>query len=231
MNGVELLSPDSRRRPSTRRRRSRSWTSWPRRPRAAPSTRSPGPAAGSSRTAPSPSGNVGMLHAHSPAFFFFKGQGPWVNADTLGVAQMPGNWATPNSHGLGISKGSKNPELAWRFLKHMTDATSGRREFVRAPQASSPAMSAADQAGLERLQKDDPLACAGAADAARAHRQDDRQLAAAATTPQSRTRSGPRSRAPCSAARTPRPRWPTPSGAVNRVLSRHERCHQRGDSW
>ena len=47
------------------------------------------------------SGKVGMLHAHSPAYLFIKGQGPWVNRDTLGVAQMPGNWAVPNSHGLG----------------------------------------------------------------------------------------------------------------------------------
>ncbi|MBM3522824.1 MAG: extracellular solute-binding protein, partial [Alphaproteobacteria bacterium] len=28
-------------------------------------------------------GNVGMLHAHAPAYFWFKGKGPWVNADTL----------------------------------------------------------------------------------------------------------------------------------------------------
>ena len=54
MKGVELLSADGKKPPSTRRRRSRSWTSSPRAPRAAPSTRSPGPAAGSSRTAPSP---------------------------------------------------------------------------------------------------------------------------------------------------------------------------------
>ncbi len=65
-------------------------------------------------------GNVGMLQAHSPAFFFIRGQAPWLNADTLGVAQMPGGWATPNSHGLGISKGSKNPEIAWEFLKMVT---------------------------------------------------------------------------------------------------------------
>ncbi len=34
---------------------------------------------------------------------------------------MPGSWATPNSHGLGISKGSKNPDLAWDFVKYLTD--------------------------------------------------------------------------------------------------------------
>ena len=65
-------------------------------------------------------GNVGMLHAHAPAYFWIKGKGPWINADTLGAAHAPGGWATPNSHGLGISKGSKNPELAWAFVKHIT---------------------------------------------------------------------------------------------------------------
>ena len=27
----------------------------------------------------------------------------------------------PNSHGLGISKGSKNPELAWEFVSFITE--------------------------------------------------------------------------------------------------------------
>ncbi len=65
-------------------------------------------------------GNVGMLHAHSPAYFFVKGQGSWINPNSLGVGQAPGGFSTPNSHGLGISKGSRNPELAWAFLKHIT---------------------------------------------------------------------------------------------------------------
>ncbi len=65
-------------------------------------------------------GNVGMLHAHSPAYFFIKGQGSWVNPDSLGVAHMPGGFSTPNSHGLGVSKGSRNPELAFAFVKHIT---------------------------------------------------------------------------------------------------------------
>ena len=66
-------------------------------------------------------GNVGMLHAHSPAYFFVKGQGKWVTPETLGVAHAPGGFATPNSHGLGISKTSKNPDLAWDFLKFVTN--------------------------------------------------------------------------------------------------------------
>lgn len=66
-------------------------------------------------------GNVGMLQAHAPAYFYVKGQGKWVTPETLGCIHPPGNFATPNSHGLGISKGSKNPDLAWEFLKFMTD--------------------------------------------------------------------------------------------------------------
>ena len=100
-------------------------------------------------------GNVGMLHAHSPAYFFFKGQGSWVTPETLGVAQMPGFWATPNSHGLGISKGSKNPELAWEFLKFVTDQGQAgelaeRRKLVTGNIA-------VDKATLAKLEKDDPL--------------------------------------------------------------------------
>jgi ABC-type glycerol-3-phosphate transport system substrate-binding protein len=65
-------------------------------------------------------GNVGMLHAHSPAYFFIKGQGSWVNPESLGVSHAPGGFSTPNSHGLGVSRGSRNPELAFAFVKHIT---------------------------------------------------------------------------------------------------------------
>ena len=100
-------------------------------------------------------GNVGMLHAHSPAYFFFKGQGSWVTPETLGVAHMPGFSATPNSHGLGISKGSKNPELAWEFLKFVTDDAQAselaeRRKLVTGNIA-------VDKASLAKLEKEDPL--------------------------------------------------------------------------
>jgi ABC-type glycerol-3-phosphate transport system substrate-binding protein len=66
------------------------------------------------------SGRIGMLNAHSPAYYYIKGQGAWVSPDTLGAVQGPGGWAVPNSHGLGISRGSKNPELAWDFLTFIT---------------------------------------------------------------------------------------------------------------
>jgi ABC-type glycerol-3-phosphate transport system substrate-binding protein len=99
-------------------------------------------------------GNIGMLHAHSPAYFFFKGQGNWVTPETIGVAHMPGNYATPNSHGLGISKGSKNPELAWDFLKFITDT--GQASELAERRKLVTGNVAVDKASLVKLQKDDP---------------------------------------------------------------------------
>jgi ABC-type glycerol-3-phosphate transport system substrate-binding protein len=102
------------------------------------------------------SGNVGMLHAHSPAYFFVKSQGPWVSPETLGAAQMPGNWATPNSHGLGISRGSPQQDLAWEFVKYWTgervagEFSSNRRVLT--------GVTAIDRALMDRLAREEPLA-------------------------------------------------------------------------
>jgi ABC-type glycerol-3-phosphate transport system substrate-binding protein len=101
-------------------------------------------------------GNVGMLHAHAPAYFWIKGKGPWINADTLGAAHAPGGWATPNSHGLGISKGSKNPELAWAFVKHITGDVVAD-SFARTASVLTGNKNV-DQAQLARLAKEDPAA-------------------------------------------------------------------------
>ncbi len=103
-------------------------------------------------------GNVGMLLAHSPAFFFIRGQAPWVNGDTLGVAQAPGGWATPNSHGLGISKGSKNPDIAWEFLKMVTS-----EDWTAQPSARRKVLTgkiAGDAKLPAQMRQDDPLAAA-----------------------------------------------------------------------
>ena len=101
-------------------------------------------------------GNVGMLHAHAPAYFWIKGKGPWINADTLGAAHAPGGFATPNSHGLGISKGSKNPELAWAFIKHITGNVVAE-SFSRTASVLT-GNKAVDTAQLARLERDDPAA-------------------------------------------------------------------------
>jgi ABC-type glycerol-3-phosphate transport system substrate-binding protein len=99
-------------------------------------------------------GNVGMLHAHSPAYFFIKGQGNWVGDDTLGVAHVPGGFATPNSHGLGISKASKDPDLAWEFLKFVTDE--GAQE-LGANRKLLTGNTAVDTTNMAALERDDPL--------------------------------------------------------------------------
>jgi ABC-type glycerol-3-phosphate transport system substrate-binding protein len=100
-------------------------------------------------------GNVGMLHAHSPAYFFVRGQGNWVNADTLGVAHAPGFFSTPNSHGLGVSRGSRNPDLAWAFLKHVTaNAQAGQLATQRRILTGNTAV---DQALLNSLRTEDAL--------------------------------------------------------------------------
>lgn len=65
-------------------------------------------------------GNVGMLHAHAPAYLWFKSKANWVNEDTVGAINLPGGWSTPNSHALVISAGSKHPDAAWDFVKIAT---------------------------------------------------------------------------------------------------------------
>ncbi len=104
------------------------------------------------------SGRVGMLHAHSPAYLYIKGQGPWVNGDTLGVAQMPGDWAVPNSHGLGISAGSRNRQLAWEFLSFLTDRQQALG-FSRAFKVLTGNI-AVDQALMTDMKQQDPLGAA-----------------------------------------------------------------------
>jgi ABC-type glycerol-3-phosphate transport system substrate-binding protein len=100
-------------------------------------------------------GNVGMLHAHSPAYFFVKGQGNWVNGETLGVAHAPGNYSTPNSHGLGVSRGSRNQDLAWAFVKHITaDAQASQLATQRQILTGNTRV---DEALLASLRTQDPL--------------------------------------------------------------------------
>jgi ABC-type glycerol-3-phosphate transport system substrate-binding protein len=98
---------------------------------------------------------VGMYHAHSTAYFFVKGQGAWINPDTLGVAELAGYWSTPTNHGLGISAGCKNPALAWEFIKHLT----GNRwasEFAKIRKLNTGNV-AADREGLKAIRAEDPL--------------------------------------------------------------------------
>jgi ABC-type glycerol-3-phosphate transport system substrate-binding protein len=104
------------------------------------------------------SGTVGMMQAHSASYFFVKGQGRWINPDTLGAAQAPGDWSTPTNHGFGVSKSSKNPDLAFALVKHMTSVKWATRlaQIRRVLTANVEA----DKAGLDSVKADDPLAYA-----------------------------------------------------------------------
>ena len=100
-------------------------------------------------------GNIGLYEAHAPAYLYFSGQGKWVNQDTLGVAEMPGGWSTPNSHGLGISKGSKYPDIAWDFIKMVTNDKWGLVFGTTLKNLTG--NKAADQQILAHFAKDNPL--------------------------------------------------------------------------
>ena len=102
------------------------------------------------------SGKVGMLNAHSSAYFFLKGQGAWINPDTLGIGELPGNWSVPSLHGYAISKGSKNPDLAWAFVEFCTARK--QAEEMALSRRILTAYTDVDQELMTKLAKDEPLA-------------------------------------------------------------------------
>jgi ABC-type glycerol-3-phosphate transport system substrate-binding protein len=104
------------------------------------------------------SGQVGMLNAHAPAYFFLKGQGAWINADTLGVAELPGNWSVPTLHGYGISKGTKDPDLAWAFVEFCT--AKKQAQSMADIRRVLTAYTEVDNVLMARVEKEEPLAYA-----------------------------------------------------------------------
>ena len=101
-------------------------------------------------------GDVGMHHAHSPAFFYIRGQGDWVSPETLGAGHMPGGYATPNSHGLGISSATEHPDVAWEFVKLITAEDSAHAFSDRLKVLTGNV--ASDERIMEGLRGSDPLA-------------------------------------------------------------------------
>jgi ABC-type glycerol-3-phosphate transport system substrate-binding protein len=66
-------------------------------------------------------GSIGMHHAHTPALASFMSQSEWANNDTVGIDTFPGGWSVPNYHGVGIVSTTKQADLAWEFIKVMTN--------------------------------------------------------------------------------------------------------------
>ncbi|MGH7056788.1 MAG: ABC transporter substrate-binding protein [Acetobacteraceae bacterium] len=104
------------------------------------------------------SGRIGMLNAHCTAYYFIKGEAKWLNQKTLGVGWFPGYWSVPNSHGFGISKGSKNPDLAWEFVSFITSKKQAMK-FATDRRVLT-ANNAVDAALIALIEKEDPLGAA-----------------------------------------------------------------------
>jgi ABC-type glycerol-3-phosphate transport system substrate-binding protein len=66
-------------------------------------------------------GGIGMHHAHTPALNSFMSQSDWANNDTVGIDTFPGGWSVPNYHGMGIVSTTKQADLAWEFIKIVTN--------------------------------------------------------------------------------------------------------------
>ena len=67
------------------------------------------------------SGTVGLYQAHGGAYYNFRSMGDWINQDTVGAAEFPEGWGVLNSHGFLVSSGSRHPDLAWEFVKQITN--------------------------------------------------------------------------------------------------------------
>jgi ABC-type glycerol-3-phosphate transport system substrate-binding protein len=66
------------------------------------------------------SSNKTAARTFARLFSLFIEQAPAQRRNLWRGASLPGGWSTPSSHGWGISKGSKHPDVAWEFLKMIT---------------------------------------------------------------------------------------------------------------
>lgn len=101
------------------------------------------------------SGNVGMYQAHGGAYYNFRRMGDWINKNTVGASDFPGGWGVLNSHGFLISSATKHPDLAWEFVKLITNskwALGTAKRIVRTTGNKE-----ADAALLKILAQEDPV--------------------------------------------------------------------------
>ena len=157
-------------------------------------------------------GNVGMLHAHSPAYFFVKGQGPWVNARHAGRRRR--RRATGRRRPTTDSaspRARRTPSWPGRFVKHMTGDQQAR-QFARSRRDAHRQRRRSTRRCWTSCKAQDPLGLRGAADPARAHRQDDAATGRCRndSRDQGRVLAGAAERV-ARAARTPRRRSPMPT--------------------
>jgi len=100
-------------------------------------------------------GDVAMFNAHSTALLWIMGNASWVDAESIGFAQMPGDWSVPNAHALHISASTRHPEQAWDFIKI---ATQGEGALAFGKRLNSPTGNRAVNDRLrEHFAKTNPL--------------------------------------------------------------------------
>lgn len=103
-------------------------------------------------------GNIGMHQAITSAVFWIAGRANWMNAETAGVAPLPGGAAVPNAHGFGISKSTKYPKEAYEFVKI---ATNDKWQTVFANTYSALTLNKkVDDALIAKVKTSDPLKAA-----------------------------------------------------------------------
>ena len=76
----------------------------------------------------------------------------------MAIAELPANWSVPTLHGYAISKGTKDPDLAWAFVEFCTAKKQAQEMADR--RRILTAYTEVDNVLMARLQKDEPLAYA-----------------------------------------------------------------------
>ena len=100
-------------------------------------------------------GNVGMYLAPNVALFWAASKADWISDKTVEVMDVPGAFAVPNHHGLGVSKSTKHPEAAVELLKI---ATSDKWQTVMADTFSLLTLNkAVDDKLIAKLRTESPL--------------------------------------------------------------------------
>lgn len=101
-------------------------------------------------------GRDAMYLAFYASYSFFKSTSKWVTAETLGSAQWPGGWAVPNPQNWSVMKDSKHADLAWEFVKLITnDKWAAKYGQIYALLSGN---KAADAANVKYFEKTDPRA-------------------------------------------------------------------------
>jgi ABC-type glycerol-3-phosphate transport system substrate-binding protein len=100
-------------------------------------------------------GNVAFYMAPTSALFWAASKADWVDEKGVEVVELPGLYATPNNHGLGVSKTTKYPEAAVELLKI---ATSDKWQTVLAESFSVVTLNRnVDAAVQEKMRVESPL--------------------------------------------------------------------------